>query len=80
MLALSADQHGLNLLGVLPQDPSTRCPSVAAPQFFSRGAQLPTPNANLTVDVMASTLAQLLIEIVTNPTGGGWFDRGPSRG
>jgi Phosphate-induced protein 1 conserved region len=53
----------------------TRCPAVAAPQFFSRGAQLPTPNGNLAVDAMVSTLAQLLSEIVTNPTGGGWFDR-----
>jgi hypothetical protein len=53
----------------------SRCPSVAAPQFFSRGAQLPTPNGDLAADAMASTLAQVLSEIVTNPTGGGWFDR-----
>ena len=53
----------------------TRCPSIAAPQFFSRGAQLPTPNGNLPADAMVSTLAQLLSEIVTNPSGGGWFDR-----
>ena len=52
-----------------------RCPSVAAPQFFSRGAQLPTPNGDLAADAMASTVAQLMSEIVTNPTGGGWFDR-----
>jgi hypothetical protein len=53
----------------------TRCPSIAAPQFFSRGNQLPTPNGNLSADAMASTISQLLSEIVTNPTGGGWFDR-----
>lgn len=53
----------------------TRCPSVAAPQFFSRGAQLPTPNGDLAADAMASTVSQLMSEIVTNPTGGGWFDR-----
>ncbi len=53
----------------------TRCPSVAAPQFFSRGAQLPTPNGNLAADAMASTLAQLMSEVVTDPTGGGWYDR-----
>jgi Phosphate-induced protein 1 conserved region len=52
-----------------------RCPSIAAPQFFSRGAQLPTPNGDLAADGMASTMVQLLSEIVTNPTGGGWFDR-----
>jgi len=53
----------------------TRCPSIAAPQFFARGAQLPTPNGDLAADAMASTMVQLLSEIVTNPTGGGWFDR-----
>lgn len=52
-----------------------RCPRIAAPQFFSRKAELPTPNGNLAGDAMASTLAQLLSEIVTDPTGGGWFDR-----
>jgi len=53
----------------------TRCPSIAAPQFFSRGAQLPTPNGDLAADAMASTITQLLSGVVTNPTGGGWFDR-----
>src|SRR5262249_22479595 len=52
-----------------------RCPSVAAPQFFSNGAQLPTPNDNLAADAMASTLAQVLSRVITNPTGGAWFDR-----
>jgi hypothetical protein len=52
-----------------------RCPLVAAPQFFSNGAQLPTPNGNLAADAMASTLAQLLSRVITNPTGGAWFDR-----
>jgi len=51
-----------------------RCGSVAAPQFFSRKIQLPTPNGNLAADAMASNLAQVLSRIVTNPTGGGWFD------
>ena len=53
----------------------TRCPATAAPQFFSRGVQLPTPNGNLAADSMASTMAQVLSGIVTNPTGSGWFDR-----
>jgi len=52
-----------------------RCPAVAAPQFFSGGVQLPTPNQNLAADAMASTLAQLLSRVITNPTGGAWFDR-----
>jgi len=52
-----------------------RCPIVAAPQFFSGGAQLPTPNQNLAADAMASTLAQLLSRVITNPTGSAWFDR-----
>ena len=52
-----------------------RCPTVAAPQFFANGVQLPTPNDNLAADGMANTLAQLLSEVVTNPTGGAWFDR-----
>jgi hypothetical protein len=52
-----------------------RCPIVAAPQFFSGGGQLPTPNQNLAADAMASTLAQLLSRVITNPTGGAWFDR-----
>jgi hypothetical protein len=52
-----------------------RCPSVAAPQFFSGVTQLPTPNNNLAADAMASTLAQVLSRVITNPTGGAWFDR-----
>jgi hypothetical protein len=52
-----------------------RCPTVAAPQFFSNGVQLPTPNQNLAGDAMASMLAQLLSRVITNPTGGAWFDR-----
>jgi hypothetical protein len=52
-----------------------RCPSAAAPQFFSGGVQLPTPNQNLAADAMASTLAQLLSRVITNPTNGAWFDR-----
>ena len=52
-----------------------RCPSVAAPQFVDNGTQLPTPNGSLAADAMASTLAHLLNRVVTNPTGGAWFDR-----
>lgn len=53
-----------------------RCPSVAASQFVaSDGTLLPTPNGNLAADAMVSTLAHLLNVIVTNPSGGGWFDR-----
>ena len=52
-----------------------RCPSVAAPQFFSGAAPLPTPNQNLAADAMASTLAQLMSVVITNPTAGAWFDR-----
>lgn len=53
-----------------------RCPSIAAPQFVaSDGSRLPTPNGNFGADGMASTIAHLLEEIITNPTGGGWFDK-----
>lgn len=52
-----------------------RCPSVAAPQFIAGTTQLPTPNDNLVADAMASTLAQLLSRVITNPTGTAWFDR-----
>ncbi|HET6977700.1 MAG TPA: hypothetical protein VFI24_15320 [Pyrinomonadaceae bacterium] len=52
-----------------------RCPSVAAPQFFSGATQLPTPNNNLAADAMTTTIAQLLSRVITNPTGGAWFDR-----
>ena len=53
-----------------------RCPTVAAAQFVaSNGTLLPTPNGNLAADAMVSTLAHLLNVVVTNPSGGGWFDR-----
>lgn len=53
-----------------------RCPTIAAPQFIaSDGSRLPTPNGNFGADGMASTMVHLLNEIVTNPTGGGWFDK-----
>jgi hypothetical protein len=52
-----------------------RCPSAAAPQFFSGATQLPTPNGDLAADAMASMMAQLLSRVITNPTGGAWFDR-----
>jgi hypothetical protein len=54
---------------------ANRCPSLAASQFMSGGVQLPTPNDNLAADAMASTLAQVLSVVVTNPTGRAWFDR-----
>jgi len=52
-----------------------RCPTSAAPQFFNGSAQLPTPNANLAGDAMASSVAHVLDGLVTNPMGDGWFDR-----
>jgi Phosphate-induced protein 1 conserved region len=52
-----------------------RCPSVAAPQFFSGTTQLPTPNGNLGVDAMVTMMAQVVSRVITNPTGGAWFDR-----
>ena len=53
-----------------------RCPSVGAAQFLaSDGSRLPTPNGNLGADAMASTIASILNEIVTDPRGSGWFDR-----
>ena len=55
---------------------AVRCPTIAAPQFIaSDGSRLPTPNGNFGADAMASTIAHLLAGIVTNPSGGGWFDR-----
>jgi len=52
-----------------------RCPTVEAPQFYSGATPLPTPNQNLAADAMASTLAQVLSRVITNPYGGAWFDR-----
>jgi hypothetical protein len=53
-----------------------RCPSLEAPQFvMPNGTRLPTPNNDFAADAMASTLARLLSNIVTNPSGGGWYDR-----
>jgi hypothetical protein len=52
-----------------------RCPSVAAAQFFDNGTLLPSPNGSVAADAMASTFANLLSRVVTNPTGSAWFDR-----
>ena len=53
-----------------------RCPTIEASQFFSKkGTPLPTPNGNLAADAMATTIAHLLDEVVTNPYGSGWFDK-----
>lgn len=53
-----------------------RCPSLAAAQFIApNGTRLPTPNDNLEADAMASTVAHVLNEIVTDPLGDAWFDR-----
>ena len=52
-----------------------RCPSLAAPQFMANGTLLPSPNGSVPADAMASTLANLWTRVVTNPSGGGWFDR-----
>ena len=51
-----------------------RCPTVAAPQFFKGRNVLPTPNANLAADAMASTIAHVLSTLITDPLGSGWFD------
>jgi hypothetical protein len=53
----------------------TRCPSVAAPQFFVNGTLLPTPNGSLAANAMANTLAHVLSTTITNPNGNAWFDR-----
>jgi len=52
-----------------------RCPTIAAPQFFNGQTVLPTPNANLAADAMASTIAHVLSTLITDPFGSGWFDR-----
>src|SRR5262249_4994768 len=53
-----------------------RCATVAAPQFFAKnGNQLPTPNGNLTGDAIASNLAHVLNNIMSDPRGDAWFDR-----
>ncbi len=53
-----------------------RCPTVGAAQFISSdGSRLPTPDGNLGADAMASMIARVLNEIVTDPRGSGWFDR-----
>jgi hypothetical protein len=53
-----------------------RCPAIAAPQFFAKNArQLPTPNGNFAGDSIASTLTQVLNNIMSDPRGDGWFDR-----
>jgi hypothetical protein len=52
-----------------------RCPSIEASQFVANGTLLPSPNGNVAADAMASTLANLLSRVVTNPSGGAWFDR-----
>jgi hypothetical protein len=73
--------HGRGMWGGIPYaygfvgNPN-RCPAVAAPQFFAKNSrQLPTPNGNLAGDAMASTLARLLNNMVTDPYGTAWFDR-----
>ena len=53
----------------------TRCPSVAAPQFFVNGTLLPTPNGSFAADGMVNNLAHVLNTTITNPTSTGWFDR-----
>jgi hypothetical protein len=52
-----------------------RCPGIAAPQFMSGGAMLPSPNDSVAADAMASTLAHVLSTTITNPRGDGWFDK-----
>jgi hypothetical protein len=53
-----------------------RCPISAAPQFASpTGTLLPTPNGNFAADGMASSIAHVIAGTLTNPIGGGWYDR-----
>jgi hypothetical protein len=52
-----------------------RCPSLEAPQFMSGAASLQTPNGDFAGDAMASTLARLLSNIVTDPYRNAWYDR-----
>ncbi|HEY0461976.1 MAG TPA: hypothetical protein VGC97_22780 [Pyrinomonadaceae bacterium] len=55
---------------------AARCPEIAAPQFYgSRGRLLPTPNANLAADAMASAMAHALDATITDPALTAWFDR-----
>jgi hypothetical protein len=53
-----------------------RCPTLEAPQFVATdGTLLPTPNSNLAGDSMAAKIAHVLNTIVTDPSGGAWYDR-----
>lgn len=45
-----------------------RCPSACSPQGQS-------PNGDYAADAIASWLAHALNAVMTNPTGGGWYDR-----
>jgi len=54
----------------------SRCPSLEAPQFTGpNGSLVPTPNGDLAGDALASNLAGLLSDIVSDPFGDGWYDR-----
>jgi hypothetical protein len=53
-----------------------RCPSLEAPQFVKAdGTLLPTPNGDFAADSIASNLARVLNNIVSNPHGSAWYDR-----
>ncbi|HEX6125643.1 MAG TPA: hypothetical protein VFZ23_09760 [Pyrinomonadaceae bacterium] len=49
-----------------------RCPASCAPQFANG---VVPPNGDRAGDAMASWMAHVVNEIVTNPVGNGWFDR-----
>jgi len=53
-----------------------RCPSLEAPQFVNaNGTLLPTPNGDFASDAMASNIARVVSNSVSNPSGDGWYDR-----
>ena len=51
---------------------SDRCPASCAPQFRSNAD---APNGDRAADAMASEMAHVINEILTNPTGTAWYDR-----
>jgi phosphate-induced protein 1 len=55
---------------------AARAPSICAPQYFGPGGVLlPSPNNNYTGDAMVSWMAHALSEMITDPTGLGWYDK-----
>ena len=53
-----------------------RCPALEAPQFVAaNGTLLPTPNGNFAGDALASNLARVVNNTVSDPWGDAWYDR-----